>query len=56
MRYLSVKVMKKTLLVFLLLTATIVSLGQFKLPPNRSSAGLEIFVPTGNLSKTHFLG
>jgi hypothetical protein len=56
MRYLSVKVMKKTLLLFLLLTATIVSFAQFKLPSNRSSAGVEIFVPTGNLSKTHFLG
>ena len=38
------------------MSVTIASLGQFKLPPNRSTAGIEIFAPTGNLSKTHKIG
>jgi hypothetical protein len=55
MRYLSVKVMKKTLLLFLLMSITIVSLGQEKLL-NRGEVSAQAFVPTGNLAKTNYLG
>ena len=47
--------MKKTLLLFLLISFTIVSLGQKKLL-NRGEISAQTFIPSGNLSKTHYVG
>lgn len=48
--------MKNFTLSLALLFLSITSIAQFKLPTNRSTAGVQIFVPTGNLANTHFLG
>lgn len=47
--------MKKTLLLLLLMNITILSLGQKKLL-TRGEISAQTFIPSGSLSKTHYLG
>lgn len=50
MGYLSVKLMKKTLLLFLLLISTLLIFGQKKPVEKVTTIGAHILIPTGNLS------